>query len=154
MPTDGIYWYTDPGVIAQKFSVFSRDLPGQLGGIVSPILDAAAEHMRGTVLGLNRIKSGEMLNSIGAEMESISGGRIRGRYGFILAAPYWTIFQEYGTRGRHGGMDRKVNPDDLSGPTPGNRGIAPMHAFVAASVMVEQQLHDRIMAADIWRDLR
>lgn len=154
MAQEGIYWYTDPGVIAQKFSVFAKHLPEELGGIVSPVLDMAAEHMRATVLGLDRIRYGYMFNSVGAEMESVAGGRIRGRFGFINNAPYYTIFQEYGTRGRHGGMDRKVNPEDLSGPTPGNGGIAPMHAFVEASIMVEQQLHDRIIATDIWRDLR
>jgi hypothetical protein len=154
MPADGIYWYTDPGVIAQKFSVFAKHLPAELGGIVSPILDEAATMMRGTVLGLDRIRTGLMYSSIGGRMESTAGGRIRGQFGYIEDAPYWTIFQEYGTRGRHGGMDRKVKPEELSGDTPGNGGIAPMHAFVAASIMVEQQLHDRIIADDIWRDLR
>lgn len=154
MAREGFYWYTDPGVIAQKFSVFAKHLPGELGGIVSPVLDEAANMMRSTVLGLDRIRYGYMYNSIDAEMESVAGGRIRGRFGFIKDAPYYTIFQEYGTRGRHGGMDRKVNPEDLSGPTPGNSGIAPMHAFVSAALMVDQQLHEKIMVADIWRDLR
>lgn len=154
MPGDGIYWYTDPGVIGQKFSVFAKHLPDELGGIVSPILDDAAKMMRETVLGLGRIRTGKMYSSISGRMEGTAGGRIRGHFGYIEEAPYWTIFQEYGTRGRHGGMDRKVKPEELSGETPGNRGITPMHAFVAASIMVEQQLHDRIIAADIWKDLR
>lgn len=154
MAAEGIYWYTDPGVIAQKFSVFAKHLPMELGGIVSEVLDEAAQEMRSTVIGLERIKSGDMFGSIGVKMESAGGGRIRGQFGYIEAAPFYTIFQEYGTRGRHGGMDRKVKPEDLSGPTPGNRGITPMHAFVGASVMVERQLHDRIIATDIWKDLR
>jgi hypothetical protein len=154
MPQEGFYWYTDPGVIAQKFSVFSKTLPGKLGGVVSPVLDLGAEHMRGTVLGFGRIRTGIMYNSIGAEMTSTAGGRIRGNFGFIREAPFYTIFQEFGTRGRHGGLDRKAKPEELSGDTPGNGGIVPMHAFVAASVMVQQQLHDRIIAVDIWKDLR
>lgn len=154
MPADGFYWFTDPKVIAQKFSVFSKDLPVELGAIVSPVLDEAANMMRGTVLGLDRIRTGMMYSSIGSDMFLNARGRVQGSFGYIEDAPYWTIFQEYGTRGRHGGMDRKVKPEELSGDTPGNGGIAPMHAFVAASIMVETQLHDRIMAADIWKDLR
>jgi hypothetical protein len=154
MSKDGIYWYTDPGVIAQKFSVFSRHLPLTLGGITSEVLNEAAETMRSRVMGLGRIRTGDMFNSIGSDMQSTAGGRIRGHFGYINGEPYYTIFQEYGTRGRHGGMDRKVNPADLSGPTPGNGGIHAMHAFVDAAITLEIRLHDRIIETDIWRDLR
>lgn len=124
-------WFTDPGVIGQKFSVFAKDLPFKLGTIVSEVVDAAAEDMRGRVLQLGRIRTGDMFSSIGSEMK-MNGARAAGNYGFIFGAPFYTGFQEFGT----------------------SRGILAMHAFVDASQTAQATLRARIDVVDVWRDLR
>lgn len=154
MAQDGIYWFNNQWeTVAQKFSVASRILPEDLMRITGETLDRAATMMRETVWGEARIRTGAMYSSIDAKMTVSSRGRIGGHWGYIDRAPYWTVFQEYGTRGRHGGLDRHVNPEHgLVGETPGNAGIKPMHAFVNSAVMVEQELHDKISRIDFWRE--
>jgi len=132
MASTGFYWYTDPGVIGQKFSVFAENLPFKLGTAVSAALDMAENDMRTRVSGLPRIRTGAMYNSIGSEMSAGSGGRVRGNFGFINDAPFYTKFQEYGT----------------------SRGIKAMHAFVDASMKLRTNLKSKIDAEDIWSDLR
>jgi hypothetical protein len=131
MAKAGFYWYTDPGVIGQKFSVFAEHLPFKLGTAVSSAIDEAAQEMRERVMGLPRIRTGAMYSSIGSELQT-SGARVRANYGFIYDAPYYTAYQEYGT----------------------SRGIVAMHAFVDASQKLYSNLKAKIDVEDIWSDLR
>lgn len=155
MPRDGINWYTDPGVIGQKFSAFSKHITADLGRATSESIDEAVQTMRARVIGLPRIRFGYMFNSIDGHMEFAKSGLVRGNFGFIDNAPFYTLFQEYGTRGRHGGMDKKATAAGFTPKaTAGNGGIAPMHAFVDASMVLQTRLHDRISRIDFWKDFR
>lgn len=128
---DGFYWYVDPDVIGQKFSVAAKEMNGILGGVVSEALDEAAQDMRERIAGLPRIRTGDMYNSIDARMTS-RGERVSGNFGYIDGAPFYTVFQEYGT----------------------SRGITPARAFVDASLKLQATLRAKIDAADIWRGFR
>lgn len=156
MPKDGIFWYTEPATVGQKFSAFSKRIPLEMGRVVSESLDEAAQVMRGRVMELGRIRTGDMFNSIGVRMVATKGGRIQGNFGFIDSPkPFYTIFQEYGTRGRHGGMDNKAKEAGfVPRHTPGNGGIHPMHAFVEATVGLRAKLQMRLSRIDFWRDFR
>lgn len=152
---DGIYWFADPYEISQKFSVSSDLLPEKIYDLVAEPMAQATQMMRETVIGLSRIKTGDMLASISHEISVNRKGRVQGYYGFILDMPIYTIFQEYGTRGRHGGMDNHVNPKHgLVGDTPGNLGIAPMHAFLDATAFMQAQIAEKITTFNPWTNFR
>jgi hypothetical protein len=142
MAKEGLYWFTDPKVIGQKFSAFAKDLPEELGSVVSESLDVAAETMRKVVIGKGRIRTGDMFNSIDAEMESIGGGRVRGNFGFIDDAPDYTIFQEYGTRGGR------------AGSSAGGTGIPAMLAFAKAQNDIRADLAERVSKINWWKNFR
>lgn len=132
MANDGFYWFTDPGIIGQKFSVFAEELPFKLGTAVHRAINIAEEDIRARVLSLGRIRTGDMFSSIGSSMTITGGGRVAGNYGFINGAPFYTVFQEFGT----------------------SHGITAMHAFVDASVRLRTTLKEQIDVEDIWSNLR
>lgn len=142
MARDGLWWYTDPGVIAQKLSARSAKWGGELGGLVSASLDEATDYMRQAVMtrgvyrgeptGGPRLKSGDMYSSISSRMES-DGSMVRGQFGFINGAPYYTIYQEFGTR-----------------RTGWGQGIRPMMAFSDAQEHFVSDLTDRIDEYEWW----
>jgi hypothetical protein len=142
MASDGIYWYTDPEVIAQKFSAASATLGPLVGTAVSHVVDEAAEIMRQRVLtggvfqraytGGPRIDTGAMFNSIDSHVTGTGSGRVRGDFGFTDSPPYWTIFQEDGTR----------------------TGILPLNALAMATEHVRRTVAEEISAVDIWRNFR
>lgn len=146
---EGLWWFRDPGVIAQKFSAFARNLPGELGNIVSDALDEAAEDMRRVVMtsgvkdhqntGGPRIRTGDMYNSIDAKMMSGSGGRVSGEFGFIDDAPFYTVFQEQGTRGGR------------AGSSAGESGIRAMLAFAQAQNNIRAELAEKVSNHNWWK---
>lgn len=146
MPQDGIYWYTDPSVIGQKFSAFASEIDDELGDILSKALDKATESMRQSVMtrgvyqgaptGGPRIRTGAMYNAIDSDMNRNAKGRIAGSFGF-KDAPFYTAFQEPGTRSTGWGQ-----------------GIAPMHAFADAQVEFVDEI-ETLMAnfgGNIWEN--
>lgn len=130
MAKGGFYWYTDPGVIGQKFSVFAEHLPIKMGAIVSRAVDEATQDMQNRVLELERVRTGAMYNSIGSEV--FIGSRVRANYGFIYGQPFYTKFQEYGT----------------------SRGISAMHAFIDATQKLYAEMKRQVDVVDVWSDLR
>lgn len=104
---DGLLWFTDPGVIAQKLSVAADQLDKNVYDIVEEATFNAAERMDDIVMegGVNATKKGgprvdsyAMVRSID-HTTSINGrGRVQGSFGFIKNAPEYTEFQEKGTR--------------------------------------------------------
>jgi hypothetical protein len=152
MSREGLWWYTDPGVIGQKFSAVAKSLPGEIGEAVSEAIDKAAQSMRQTVMtsgvkdhqrtGDGRIRTGAMFNSIDAEVEQGGGGRVRGNFGFIDDAPSYTQYQEYGTRGGRAGSNA------------GGSGIMAMLAFAKAQNDIRNDLAESVSKIDWWKNFR
>jgi hypothetical protein len=152
MAREGLWWFTDPGVIGQKFSAFATDLPEELGNVVSEVLDDAAQTMRETVMtsgvkdgastGGPRIRTGAMYSSIDSEMSSGRGGRVSGTFGFINDEPDYTVYQEFGTRGGR------------AGSSAGGGGIKPMLAFAKAQNEIRNELADRVSKINWWKNFR
>lgn len=144
MPTDGLYWYTDPGVIGQRFSRHAGRLPNIIGGVVSEATDRAVDHMRNAVMtrgvergvptGGPRIQEGHMYNSIDGDVE-IAKSRVRSNFGFINRPPNWTEYQERGTK-----------------RTGWGQGIMPMHAFATAQVEFVDALEDEFQSVNLWEN--
>ena len=142
MAQDGIYWFIDPDVIAQKFSAAAASMGPKVGLAVSRTVDEAAEIMRTRILtggqknrvltGGPRIRSGAMFNAVGSKMSLTSGGRAQGQYGYINDPPYWTIFQEDGTR----------------------NGIIPLHALQLASETARRNMAEQVSRVNIWSNFR
>jgi hypothetical protein len=143
MARDGLYWYTDPGVIAQKFTARAASFGGELGGLVSISLDKATQQMRQSVMtrgvyrgvptGGPRIDSGAMYSSINSKMLSSAGNKVSGQFGFINDAPFYTIYQEFGTR-----------------TTGWGQGIRPMMAFSDAQEYFVNDLSKSIQVHEWW----
>lgn len=142
MAKDGIYWFIDPEVIAQKFSAASAEMGPKIGGAVSHAVDAGIEIMRDRVrtggvfqrqyTGGPRIDTGAMYNSIDAKVTGTSSGRISAQYGYINDPPYWTIFQEDGTR----------------------TGILPLNALTMATEYIRRNMAEEVSRVNIWSQFR
>lgn len=104
---DGIYWFTDPDVVAQKFSLAKDQLGDDADDIVKQVAEEGAESMRDTVLtggvknkeptGGPRARTWAMFESIDSEAGTNSRGRAQAQFGYVKNAPYWTKYQEGGT---------------------------------------------------------
>lgn len=141
---DGIYWFTDPGVIAQKFSLAKDQLGDDADQIVDDVTERGAETMRQIVLiggvknkeptGGPRARTWAMFDSIDAKAGTNARGRSQGEFGYIDRAPGWTPYQELGT----------------------SFGIIPLHALATAMNEVEWELQDEAgkslerVWANIW----
>lgn len=144
MASDGIFWFgnKDPLVYAKQFSAAAARLDVQVPAVVSRVVDRAAETMRarirtGGVLnrqytGGPRILTGAMYNSVDARMVVNRRGRAQGAYGYLNDPPYWTIFQEEGTRS----------------------GILPLHALTMAHEEAARTLATDISNINIWGGIR
>lgn len=114
---NGVTWFNSPNKLAAKFSMAAEEVTENVEDIVIDVLDKAQKRMvqiidaggiNPTKKGGPRIISGDMRGAADADVSS-SRGRVIGEFGFI-DAPFYTIFQERGTR----------------------RGIPPMLAFARA----------------------
>lgn len=133
----GIFWFTGPAEYAQRFSIAEEELEGKALEVVKEVVDRAQKRMEDIIIsgGINktikggpRIRSGQMLDSVGGQPAHMNRrGRAQGEFGFTDNAPFWTRFQEDGTRARGN-----------------NRGIAPMLAYATALAEAEAFFQDKI----------
>lgn len=123
-------WSRDPADDARKFKAFARNLPFKLSGEIKAALELGEHSMRDTITGLDRILTYAMIDSVDSRIISANQYAVSGEFGF-LETPFYTKFQEYGTR----------------------RGITAMNSFLPATIIVEQALQTRL-GDTIWDDLR
>lgn len=83
--------------------------------------DDVAEAGKNTIEGIARVDTGLMKSSVGKKSTAMGGvGVAEAGYGVIQAHPFYTKFQEYGTR----------------------HGIKPMHSVLAGSQAMEVAAQD------------
>jgi hypothetical protein len=126
---EGIFWFNGPNEFAQKLSIAEEALEGKAEQVVKELVDEAERRMEQIIRdgGIYKTKKGgarmlttDMYQSVGSSVAINNRGRVQAEFGFIDNAPFYTKFQERGTRG--------------SGPlrSSGGGGIAPMLAYATA----------------------
>lgn len=133
----GIFWFGGPALYAQRFSVAAESLEGKAEEVVAEVVERAQDRMREiinsgginkTIKGGPRRLSDQMYNSVGGEQVKTNGrGRVQGEFGFTDNAPFWTLFQEDGTRARAN-----------------NAGISKMLAYATALEEADVFFQDKI----------
>lgn len=144
----GVYWANNgPDGFGQSLSVLANSLEGMADDVVEYITEGAADRMREIINdgGINKTakggarvgKTGDMLASVDSE-RATGGNRVRGNFGFIDNAPFYTKFQERGTLTQ--GPSRAAK---------GGGGIASMLAFATAQAEAIVEMQD-LMQETQW----
>lgn len=133
----GIFWFNGPNDFAQQLSIAEESLEGKAQAVVQELVDEAEDRMRQIIRdgGINKTKKGgarilstDMYSSVGSKVGLNKRGRVQAEFGFTDEAPFYTKFQERGTRGS--GPARMVQGPKVRGG--GGSGISPMLAYATA----------------------
>lgn len=124
MSRPGLVWRgRKPEDVAVAFSAFEKELSGDaLESVVDDVLKGGADDMERKISVEDRVLSGAMLGAVSWKTGRTSAGRVSGKFGYLNNAPYWTDYQEYGTK----------------------TGIKPLHALVDAQKKVETELENAL----------
>jgi hypothetical protein len=131
---------------SQQMSITADALEGKAEEVVAELAETAKKRMQEiikdggiypTKKGGARIESGDMYASVEGKVSVDSGNRVQGEFGFIDNAPFYTRFQERGTRSS-GPMRNRGSDSDSGG------GIAPMLAYATALGEAITEFQDKV----------
>ena len=111
MASPGIVWGNgrSPNDLATKISVKRNEMDASVERVVSAFLDEAVAEMKGYIRtrGVhNHVRNssgrigatGDMLKSVSKVLDYAKGNhRVRAQFGFLQNAPFYAVYQEYGT---------------------------------------------------------
>lgn len=140
---NGIFWFNGPNDMAQSLSIAAEQLEGKAEAVVKELVEEAEKRMEQiirdggiypTKKGGARMLTTDMYQSVGSSVSINKRGRVQAEFGFVDDAPFYTKFQERGTRGS--------GPLRGSGATGG--GIAPMLAYATALGEAIEEFQNKI----------
>jgi len=150
---EGLYWFNGPNELAQRMSLAAGALKGTARDVVNTVSEHAVERMTDIVNagGMNktakggaRVKTGQMIDSIGSKTDLNGRGRVQSEFGFINGPPDWTIFQEQGTIGA--GKNKAAHG--------GSGGIASMLAYATAHYEATVELTDQVQSTSWFPSMK